>query len=111
MLDLRLYLAQRISAMIMVPFVITHLAVMIYAIQGGLSAAEILARTQGSLFWFLFYGMFVAAVSVHAAIGVRVVLSEVAGLRGLALTLVATAAFFLFLLLGASAVIAVTVAP
>lgn len=111
MLDLRLYLAQRISAMIMVPFVITHIAVMIYAIQGGLSAAEILGRTQGSLFWFLFYGMFVAAVSVHAAIGVRVVLSEIAGLRGPALSLVGTAAFFLFLLLGASAVIAVTVAP
>ena len=68
MLDLKLYMAQRISAMIMGPLVLGHLAVMIYAIQGGLSSAEILSRTQGSIFWFVFYGTFVIAVSVHAAI-------------------------------------------
>ena len=61
MLDVRLYLAQRISALIMVPLVLGHLAVMIYAIQGGLSAAEILGRTKGSFFWFAFYGLFVLA--------------------------------------------------
>lgn len=109
MLNIRLYLAQRISAMIMVPFVITHIAVMIYAIQGGLSAAEILGRTQGSVFWFLFYGMFVTAVSVHAAIGVRVIVSETTGLRGSALSLLSGASFLLFLFLGARAVMAVTV--
>ena len=47
MLDLKLYMAQRISAMIMGPLVLGHLAVMIYAIQGGLSSAEILSRTKG----------------------------------------------------------------
>ena len=41
MLSLRLYMFQRLSALLMAPFVIGHLAVMIYAIQGGLSAAEI----------------------------------------------------------------------
>ena len=76
MLDVRLYLAQRLSAMIMAPLVLGHLAVMIYAIQGGLSAAEILSRTQGSLWWGLFYGLFVVAVSIHAAIGLRVVVHE-----------------------------------
>ena len=77
-----LYMTQRITALLMAPFVIGHLALMIYAIQGGLSAAEILGRTQGSLLWFLFYGTFVIAVSVHGAIGVRSVAQEWAGLNG-----------------------------
>ena len=38
MLDLRLYMAQRLSALVMAPLVIGHIAVMIYAVQGGLSA-------------------------------------------------------------------------
>ena len=49
---------------------------MIYAIQGGLSAAEILGRTQGSIAWALFYGTFVVAVSVHASIGLRVIVAR-----------------------------------
>ncbi len=86
MLDVRLYLLQRISAMVMAPLVIGHLAVIIYAVQGGLSAGEILSRTQGSLAWGLFYGLFVVAVSVHAAIGVRVIAHEWLKLSGSALT-------------------------
>lgn len=76
MLELRLYLAQRISAAIMAPLVMLHLGVMIYAIQGGLDAAEILARTRGSLFWGGTYGLFVITVAVHAAIGLRNILRE-----------------------------------
>ncbi len=82
MLNLRLYMLQRLTALLMAPLVIGHLAVMIYAIQGGLSAAEILSRTQGSVAWFLFYGGFVLAVSIHGAIGVRVVLHEWGGMKG-----------------------------
>ena len=77
-----LYITQRITALIMAPLVIGHIAVMIYAVQGGLSAGEILGRTRGSLFWGIFYGGFVITVSIHAAIGLRTVLSEWAGLRG-----------------------------
>ena len=82
MLELRLYLAQRIAAAIMAPLVLVHLGLMIYAIQGGLSAEEILARTRGSLWWGGFYGLFVIAVAVHAAIGLRNILSEWLRLRG-----------------------------
>ena len=82
MSEFHLYMAQRLSALVMAPFVIVHIGVMIYAIQGGLSAAEILGRTQGSAFWFAFYGLFVVAVSIHAAIGLRTILGEWAGLRG-----------------------------
>ena len=85
MVELRLYLAQRISAAIMAPLVLVHLGVMMYAIQGGVSADEILARTRGSLLWGGFYGLFVIAAAVHAAIGLRNILSEWLRLRGLLL--------------------------
>ena len=85
MLDIRLYLLQRLSALVMAPLVIGHIAVMIYAVQDGLSAAEILGRTQGSLGWALFYGTFVLAAAVHGAIGLRVIAHEWLGLKGPAL--------------------------
>ena len=110
MLNLRLYMAQRLTALIMAPLVLGHLAVMIYAVQGGLSVAEILGRTQGSLAWFLFYGTFVVAVAVHAAIGLRVIFFEVLGLKGMALDLFAWAVFVILLGLGARAVWSVTFA-
>ena len=110
MLDLRLYLLQRLSAMVMAPLVLGHLALIIYAVQGGLSAAEILGRTQGSVFWAAYYGLFVLAVSVHAAIGLRVIAAETLGLRGTALRWGTVAVFLTLLLMGARAVYAVTVA-
>lgn len=110
MLDLRLYLMQRISALVMVPLVLGHIAVMVVAIQGGLTVAEILSRTQGSVFWFGFYGLFVLAVSVHAAIGLRVIAAEWLGLRGAALTGFGWAVGLGLLWLGARAVWAVTFA-
>ena len=108
MLDVRLYLAQRVSAMIMAPLVFMHLGTMIYAIQGGLSAEEILGRTQGSVFWMLFYGAFVAAAALHAAIGLRVITHEWFGLRGLALGALTWGIFGLFFYMGVRAVTAVT---
>lgn len=85
MLNLRLYMLQRLTALLMAPLVIGHLVVMIYAIQGGLSAAEILGRTRGSLMWFMFYGTFVLAVAIHGAIGLRTISHEWGGLTGAAL--------------------------
>ena len=79
--ELRLYIAQRLSAAVLAPLVLLHLGVMIYAIQGGLSAEEILARTRGSLAWGLVYSIFVVAAAIHAAIGLRNILSEWGGLR------------------------------
>jgi fumarate reductase subunit C len=109
-LDVRLYLLQRLSAMVMAPLVLGHLALIVYAVQGGLSAAEILGRTQGSAFWAAYYGLFVLAVSVHAAIGLRVIAAETFGLRGTATGWIMVAVFLVLLLTGARAVYAVTVA-
>ena len=107
MLDIRLYLAQRVTAMIMAPLVIIHLGVMIYAVQGGLSATEILGRTQGSVLWGLIYGLFVIAVSIHAAIGLRVVIHEWLQLSVWWLNRLTILLTLLFLSLGARAVYAV----
>ena len=108
MLDFRLYMVQRLSALIMAPLVIGHLAVMIYAVRGGLSAGEILGRTHGSLFWTLFYGGFVVAVSLHAAIGLRPIISEWTRLRGSMLNGLAMVVFAVLLVMGGRAVLAVT---
>ena len=110
MLHLRLYMAQRLSALLMAPLVIGHIAVMIYAVQGGLSAGEILGRTRGSLFWAMFYGGFVVAVSVHAAIGLRTIISEWTTLRGTLLNTLSWAIFGFLLVMGGRAVLAVTMA-
>ena len=74
--------AQRASAAILAVCVLVHLATIIYAVRNGLTAAEILARTSGSIGWAAFYGIFVAAVAVHAPIGIRNVLTETIGWRG-----------------------------
>lgn len=107
MLDVRLYLAQRITALIMAPLVLGHLAVMIYAVQGGLDAAEILSRTRGSVLWGIFYGVFVLAASIHAAIGLRVVVHEYLKLTGAALSAFTSLTGLLLFFLGARAVLAV----
>lgn len=74
--------AQRASAAVLALCVTVHLATLIYAVQGGLTAAEILARTRGNLAWLAFYTVFVLAVTVHAPIGLRAVLGEWLGWRG-----------------------------
>jgi fumarate reductase subunit C len=78
----RLWLAQRLAAAVLALCVLVHLVTMIYAVRQGLSAAEILGRTRGNLAGFGFYLIFVAAVSIHAPIGLRAVLSEWFSWRG-----------------------------
>jgi fumarate reductase subunit C len=70
------YLLQRGTAMIMAPLVLVHLAVIILAVQGGLTGEDILARTRGSALWGAFYTTFVIAAAVHAGIGIQTVLCE-----------------------------------
>ena len=77
-----LWIAQRASALLLALCVTVHLATVIYAVQGGLSAAEILARTRGNFGWLAFYSLFVLAVAVHAPIGLRPVMAEWLGWRG-----------------------------
>jgi len=81
-LEARLWVAQRISAMALGLFVLIHLATIVYAMRGGLSAAEVLSRTRGNAPLAAFYALFVVSVSVHAPIGLRAILDEWFALRG-----------------------------
>lgn len=110
MLSLRLYMLQRLTALLMAPLVIGHLIVMIYAVQGDLSVEEILGRTRGSVAWFLFYGTFVIAVAIHGAIGVRAIAHEWLGANGWALEALMWLIGLDLFILGARAVWAVTFA-
>jgi len=71
-----LWVAQRASAAVLAVCVLVHLVTIIYAVQGGLSAAEILGRTRGNVAWLAFYTVFVLAAAIHAPIGLRSVLAE-----------------------------------
>jgi fumarate reductase subunit C len=71
-----LWMLQRASAVVLALCVFVHLATIIYAVQGGLSAAEILGRTRGNYGWAAFYSVFVLACAVHVPIGLRAVLAE-----------------------------------
>lgn len=107
-IEIWLYVAQRLSAMVLAPLVLVHLITMVYAIRGGLTAAEILGRTEGSVFWMAFYGLFVAAAGVHGAIGLRSIVREMTPWRGHGVNLAAAAFCVLVVLLGFRAVGAVT---
>jgi fumarate reductase subunit C len=103
----RIFLVQRLTALILAPLVLVHLGVIVYAVRNGLSAGEILERTRDSLGWATFYGGFVLTVSAHGAIGLRAVLIEWSRLRRQTVTGIAWAAALALLLLGLRAVWAV----
>ena len=77
-----LWIAQRASAAVLAVCVVVHLVTIIYAVRGGLTAAEILERTRGNVGWFAFYAVFVLAVTVHVPIGLRSVCLEWLRWRG-----------------------------
>lgn len=110
MTEQRLFLLQRLSALILAPLVLVHLLLILYAVRGGLTAAEILGRTRGSVGWALFYGLFVLAAALHGSIGLRNVVSEWTGWRGRSLDVAVLACGLVLALLGLRAVYAV-VAP
>ena len=107
-LELKLYLIQRLTGLLLAGFVSVHLALIIYASGTELDAAAILARSKGSIVWAAFYGSFVVTAAIHAATGVRNIALELTPLRpGLANALAAAFAIAL-VALGLNAVRAVT---
>ena len=102
--EIRLWVAQRASAAVLGLCVAVHLAVIIYAVRAGLSAAAILGRTRGSLPWGGFYLLFVAAAAVHAPIGLRAILREMTPWHGRSLDLAVAAFAVVVAALGARAV-------
>ena len=105
--EVALFALQRLSAKVLAPLVVVHLVLILYAVHGGLSAAEILGRTQGSMGWGAFYALFVVAVAVHAPIGVRNAVREWTRWRGRSLDVASVALAITLLALGLRAVAAV----
>jgi fumarate reductase subunit C len=106
-----LFLAQRASAMVLAVFVSVHLATIIYAVRGGLTAGEVLARTRDNHLFFAFYLLFVLAVSVHAPIGLRNVIHEWTPWQGRSLDVVLALFSLLLLVMGVRAAVAVYLPP
>jgi succinate dehydrogenase subunit C len=102
-----LFLAQRATAFVLALAVAVHLGTILYASSGGLTAADILARTHGNHLFLLFYGAFVVTVAIHAPIGLRNVLREWTAWRGRSLDLALALFSILLLVLGLRAVFAV----
>jgi fumarate reductase subunit C len=98
---------QRISAMVLMVCVLGHLAVMVYAVRGGLSAAEILGRTQGHWGFALFYAVFVLGCAAHVPIGVARIAEEWFGWRTVPALWFARAFALLIVVTGLRAVFAV----
>lgn len=74
--EARLFALQRVTALILLPLTLTHLAGILIAVRGGLTAAEILGRTQAGWHWPVFYGVFVVCAAIHGSIGLRNILVE-----------------------------------
>jgi fumarate reductase subunit C len=101
-----LFLAQRASATVLAFAVTIHLATIIYAVRGGLTAAEVLGRTRHNGWFLALYVVFVLAVAIHAPIGLRNIAREWTAWRGRSLDIVLAAFALLLLLLGLTAVLA-----
>lgn len=109
-LEARLWWAQRATAAFLAFFVAVHLATIIYAVRGGLTAAEVLARTHGNVAWGLFYALFVFAASIHGAIGLRTIAAEWLGWRGASANAAVALVALALAVLGLRAVSAVVIA-
>ena len=105
-LQAKLWYAQRISAMVLGLCVSIHLIIIFYAIRGGLTAEEILGRTQGNVPFAIFYEIFVLACFVHAPIGLANILEETFS-RGFISRLLPWVLAVLILVLGSTAVVGV----
>lgn len=102
-----LFAAQRFTAFVLAVAVAVHLGTILYATRGGLTAADILARTRGNVWFLIFYATFVVAVAIHAPIGLRNVLREWTAWRGRTLDFALALFSILLLVLGLRAVVAV----
>jgi fumarate reductase subunit C len=85
--QVKLWFAQRLSAGVLAVCVVIHLITIFYAMRSGLSAAEILGRTQGNIAFAVFYLVFVVSAAVHAPIGLMRIAQEWLAWRGTLLNL------------------------
>ena len=90
--------------MVLALCVLAHLVTILYAMRGGLSAAEILARTRGNSAFAIFYVVFVLSVVVHVPIGLARIAEEWLQWRGRSLHIALLVVTALLAVLGLRAV-------
>jgi fumarate reductase subunit C len=95
--------------MVLAVCVLVHLAVMIYAVRGGLDAAGILGRTRGNWGFAAFYSVFVVACAVHVPVGITNIAQEWWGLGERSAVWLARDFAIVLLLSGLRAVYAVVI--
>ncbi|HEY2818104.1 MAG TPA: succinate dehydrogenase [Casimicrobiaceae bacterium] len=105
--ETKVWYLQRVSAMILALCVVIHLAVIVYASRNGLTAAQILGRTHGSVPFAAFYALFVVACAVHVPIGLRSIAAEWLRWRGRSVGVATMLVALAILALGLRAVYAV----
>jgi fumarate reductase subunit C len=79
-------------------------------VRGGLSGAEVLARTHGSWSFGLFYAVFVVACAVHVPLGLARILRESVGWRESSINAFAGLFALLLLVMGLRSVYGVVLA-
>ncbi len=100
---------QRISAMVLAICVSIHLAGIVYAVRGGLGAAEILGRTRGNWGFAIFYVVFVFACAIHVPVGLANIAEEWFGLGRRSAVWLSRVFALVLLMMGLRAVVAVVV--
>jgi fumarate reductase subunit C len=103
----KLWYAMRISSMVLAMCVLVHVVTIVYAVRGGLSAAEILTRTHGNWYVGAFYAVFVIACAVHVPLGLAAVAEEWLRLRERTALIAAQIIGLVILVMGLRAVYAV----
>jgi fumarate reductase subunit C len=105
--EAKLWYLQRASAMVLALCVLVHLAIIIYASRSGLTAAQILGRTRGSVPFASFYALFVVACAIHVPIGLKSIAVEWLHWRGRSVSAATVLVAIAILTLGLRAVYAV----
>ena len=105
----KLWYWQRLSAMVLALCVVSHLAMIVYASRGGLTAAEILARTRGNAPFAAFYSVFVATCAIHVPIGLKSIAVEWLRWRERSASIAAAIIALALLVMGLRAVYAIFV--
>ena len=78
---LLLFVAQRLTGVLLAALLLVHLGTIIFAVQGQLTVAEIVGRVRGNTFWIFFYGAFIITAIIHSMIGLRNVLTEMSNIH------------------------------
>lgn len=104
----RRWYLQHVSAAVLAVCVVIHIAIIIYAVNQGLTGDEILSRTRGNWLFGAFYAVFVVACTLHVPAGLNAIMREWLKFNARTASIIARLFGLVILVLGLQAVYAVT---